>query len=86
MFTKSPNKTIRIACQALHGHARRWLTHEKGMVASAGRLPGAPSGFADQAHAVLTAIGTSSPQIADAVSRAAALIAKVHAAVDPPAD
>ena len=78
-------RSIGVACHALHGHARRWLTHEKGMVASAGRLPGAPPGFADQAHAVLAAIGASSSQIADAVSRAAALIAKVHAAVASPA-
>src|SRR5262245_16691313 len=46
-------RVIGVVCHALHGHARRWLTHEKGMVAAAGRLPEAPPGFAAHAHAIL---------------------------------
>jgi predicted nucleotidyltransferase len=78
-------RAIGVACQALHGHARRWLTHEKGMVAATARLPGAPPGFADRAQASLAAVGASPSQIAETVSQAAALIAEVLAAIQPPA-
>jgi Nucleotidyltransferase domain len=77
-------RAVGVACHALHGHARRWLLNEKGMVASAGRLPSAPAGFAEQAQAIFAAIGTSAPQIDEAVARAATLIAEVRAAVQPP--
>lgn len=76
-------RAVGVACHALHGHARRWLINEKGMVAATDRLPNAPAGFAEQAHAIFAAIGAASPQIAGAVSRAAALIAQVRAAVHP---
>jgi predicted nucleotidyltransferase len=86
-------RAIGVACHALHGHARQWLTHEKGMVASAGRLPNAPPGFAQQAHALLASVGTSPSQIADTVARADALVAQVNAAIagatnpsEPPLD
>lgn len=75
-------RAIGIACHALHGHARQWLTHEKGMVASAGRLPGAPPRFAEQAHALLASVGASASEIAATVARAETLIAEVRAAVD----
>lgn len=78
-------RAIGVVCHALHGHARRWLTIEKGMVASTGRLPQVFAGFAEQAHAVFAAIGTSSSQIAEAVSRAEALITRARAVIDPPA-
>lgn len=77
-------RAIGVACHALHGHARRWLTIEKGMVAATARLPGVPADFAGEAHAVFAAIGTSPPQIAEAASRADALIARVRAVVQPP--
>lgn len=77
-------RAIGVVCHALHGHARRWLTIEKGMVAATGRLPGVFPDFAETAHAVFAAIGTSAPQIAEAVSRAEALIARVRAVIEPP--
>ena len=77
-------RAIGVVCHALHGHARRWLIHDKGMVAATGRLPGVLPGFAEAAHAVLAAIGTSPPQIAEAVARAEALIARVGIAIQPP--
>ncbi|HEX2689558.1 MAG TPA: nucleotidyltransferase domain-containing protein [Kofleriaceae bacterium] len=77
-------RAIGVACHALHGHARRWLTHEKGMVAATGRLPGAPAGFADRAHAVLAEIGDTTQRIGQTVSRAEALIADVRATIQPP--
>lgn len=76
-------RAVGVACHALHGHARRWLINEKGMVAATERLPNAPAGFAEKAHASFAALGASSPQIAEAVSRTGALIAQVRAAVHP---
>lgn len=69
-----------VACHALHGHSREWLINEKGMVASAGRLAGAPPRFTERAHAVLGGIGAEPDQIRAASSDAAALIQEVRAA------
>jgi len=77
-------RIVGVACHALHGHGRQWLTHEKGMVASAVRLPLAPPRFAERAHAILAAVGASPAEIAQTVSRAAALIGEVRAATEPP--
>ena len=79
-------RMIGVVCHALHGYARRWLTHEKGMVASAGRLSAAPPDFAEHAHAVLASVGQSPEQIRQAISRGAALIAQVRAATGSPID
>jgi hypothetical protein len=68
-------RMVGVLCQALHGRAGRWLINEKGMVASAGGLPIAPSGFASRAHALL---GPDS-----SLERAEALVADVRAAVRP---
>jgi hypothetical protein len=76
-------RAIGVACQALHGHARRWLINEKGMVAATARLPHGLPDFAETAHAVFAQIGTSGPQIAQAAARAEALIAQVRAAIQP---
>lgn len=38
-------RAIGVMAQALHGRARRWTVNEKGIVASAARLPQAPAGF-----------------------------------------
>ena len=75
-------RAIGVACHALHGHARHWLINEKGMTASAGRLAAAPPGFAERAHGILAAVGTSPPEIAQTVASAEALIGQVRAAVD----
>jgi len=78
-------RVIGIACHTLHGYGRQWLTHEKGMVASAARLPQAPPRFAERAQSILAAVGASPPEIEDTVTRAAALIGEVRAATEPPA-
>jgi hypothetical protein len=75
---------IGVACQALHGHARRWLINEKGMVASAGMLPVAPPRFAARAHSLLAGVGLSEQRIAETAAQAEALIALVRAAVARP--
>ncbi|MDF2711060.1 MAG: hypothetical protein K0R62_6712 [Nonomuraea muscovyensis] len=71
-------RAVGVACQALHGHAGRWLINEKGMVASAGRLPGAPEGFAARAQVVLGGIGASEREIGEVAGQAATLMREVH--------
>ncbi len=77
-------RAVGVACHALHGHARRWLINEKGMVASAGALPGAPPGFAGRAHALLADVGASPDRVARTVAQAHELVAQVRAAVSRP--
>ncbi len=77
-------RAVGVACQALHGHARQWLTNEKGMVASTAALSVAPPGFAEHVHSLLAAVGRSHDEIAETVSAAEALIALVRAAVGQP--
>ncbi|MEU9830847.1 nucleotidyltransferase domain-containing protein [Streptosporangium sp. NPDC048047] len=74
-------RAVGVACHALHGHAGRWLINEKGMVASAGRLPGAPGGFAVRAGRLLGRVGEPPEPIAGTVAEAAALMREVRAAV-----
>jgi hypothetical protein len=74
-------RALGVACHALHGHARRWLIHEKAMVASTGRLAGAPTGFVERVRAIVGRIGASPHELAHTVARAEALIAEVRAAI-----
>ncbi|GAA3023644.1 nucleotidyltransferase domain-containing protein [Streptosporangium longisporum] len=74
-------RAVGVACQGLHGHAGRWLINEKGMVASAGRLPGAPGDFTARAGRLLAGVGGSTEEIERTVADAAVLMAEVRAAV-----
>jgi hypothetical protein len=76
-------RAIGVMCHALHGHARRWLINEKGMVASAGQLAGPPPGFAARAHAIMAGLGTSSSQIAQSVASVEALIGEIRSTFQP---
>ena len=67
-------RAVGLCCHALHGRARRWVVNEKGLVASAGRLPGAPEGFSDRAHDVLADLRSDERTLAAALDRAAALV------------
>ncbi|WP_426511909.1 nucleotidyltransferase domain-containing protein [Dactylosporangium sp. McL0621] len=70
-----------VLCQALHGHAGRWLVNEKAMVAAAGRLPGAPPHFAERLGAVLGAVGTGRASITAAIDALVPLVAEVGSVV-----
>ncbi len=76
-------RAVGLCTHALHAHARRWLIAEKGAVAAAAALPGAPSGFAERAHGVLGHPGTTPAELAEAVDAAAALVAEVATACRP---
>jgi hypothetical protein len=77
-------RAVGLCAGALHGSAGRWLVNEKGAVAAAGRLPIAPPGFADRAHAVLAAAGRRPEELSAAVAAAADLVRDVAAACGEP--
>jgi hypothetical protein len=64
-----------VLAHALHGRHRSWVTHEKRLVDTAGRLPGAPPDFAARAHAILGSLGTAPNEIAASIGAAKALVA-----------
>ncbi|RKN44372.1 nucleotidyltransferase domain-containing protein [Micromonospora endolithica] len=57
-------RAVGVLVQVLHAKAGRWLLNEKGAVASAGRLPGAPPEFAGRAQALLGAVGRTPDELA----------------------
>jgi hypothetical protein len=69
-----------LCAHALHGQAGQWLISEKGAIASAGRLNGAPPDFAARCHAVLGALGTDPDGLATAVHAAQLIVEDVRAA------
>ncbi|WP_188193596.1 nucleotidyltransferase domain-containing protein [Nonomuraea sp. SYSU D8015] len=73
-------RAIGVACHALHAADGAWLINEKGMVASAARLPSAPPGFGDRAQSLLAAVGRTPEEITHTIDEAARLIAEVRAA------
>ncbi|MFC5827473.1 nucleotidyltransferase domain-containing protein [Nonomuraea insulae] len=72
-------RAVGVACQALHAADGAWLINEKGMVASADRLPSAPEGFGERAGALLAAVGDTPEEIGSTIDAAARLIADVRA-------
>ncbi len=73
-------RSLEICAYALHGAAGSWVINEKGAVASAGRLPNAPRGFAERAHRVLAHVGASPRELSGAITAAAELVADTVAA------
>jgi hypothetical protein len=73
-------RAVELCAYALHGRAGRWLVNEKGAVAAAGRLPGAPPDFAARAHGVLAHLGDTGEQLRAALTAAADLLAGVRTA------
>ncbi|NJP88790.1 nucleotidyltransferase domain-containing protein [Nonomuraea sp. FMUSA5-5] len=73
-------RAIGVACHALHAADRAWLINEKGMVASAGRLPSAPEKFGERAQALLAGAGSTPEEITRTIDTAAELLAEVRTA------
>ncbi|WP_030591669.1 nucleotidyltransferase domain-containing protein [Streptomyces rimosus] len=68
--------------QALHAHHRTWLINEKGALAAAAALPGAPPGFEERASALLGGLGCTGPELARSLKAAEELVADVRAVVE----
>jgi Nucleotidyltransferase domain len=65
---------VLLCAHALHGHAGRWLINEKGAVAAAGRLPGAPPRFSERAQDVLGRLGRQPHELSRAIDVASELL------------
>ncbi|MET8834703.1 nucleotidyltransferase domain-containing protein [Micromonospora sp. NPDC004540] len=70
-------RAVGVLVQALHGRAGCWLVNEKGMIASAGRLPGTPPDFAPRAQALLGGVGRTPQELARTLADARRLVAEV---------
>ncbi|MBB2946083.1 hypothetical protein FB565_005841 [Actinoplanes lutulentus] len=67
-------RLVGVCTHALHGAAGRWLINEKGAVAAAGALPGAPQRFAARVDAVFTAVSGDPLHLSLAIDLAADLV------------
>jgi DNA-binding transcriptional LysR family regulator len=76
-------RVVEVCAHALHGHAGAWLINEKGTVASAGRLPGAPARFAERAQGALAHLGTTPGELSDAIASVAELLGDTNSACQP---
>ncbi|MCL3994369.1 nucleotidyltransferase domain-containing protein [Streptomyces lavenduligriseus] len=52
-------RAVGLLVHALHAHARCWVLNEKGAVRAAGQLAVAPHNFAERAHNLFSALGTT---------------------------
>lgn len=64
------SRAMLVCAHALHGYDRRWLVNEKGAIASAGRLPCAPTDFERRVCDVLGSVGTSPTELAGTIENA----------------
>ena len=63
-----------VCAHALHGAAGRWLTHEKGAIAAAGELAGAPERFKERVDAAFACVDGDPAHLALALDTAADLV------------
>lgn len=77
-------RAVIVCAHAVHGRAGRWLLNEKGAIASAGRLAGAPTDFAPRAHALIGHLGTSAAELAASIDDAERLVSDTRRAVGGP--
>ncbi|WP_327029596.1 nucleotidyltransferase domain-containing protein [Micromonospora sp. NBC_01740] len=70
-------RVVGVLAQVLHARAGRWLVNEKGMIASAGRLPGVPPDFTGRAQALLGGVGHTPDELAGTLAAARRLVADV---------
>ena len=67
-------RAVLLCAHALHAWAGRWLVNEKGAVAAVGRLPGAPSGFAEHVDRIFAAFTGDTDALRAALDMAEQLV------------
>ncbi len=67
-------RIVGVCAHALHGAAGRWLINEKGAVAAAAALPGAPDRFKARVDAAFTAVDSDPLRLSAALDLAADLV------------
>lgn len=72
------SRALMLCAHALHAADGRWVTNEKGLVPSAGRLERAPAGFVERSAHV---VGSAPDELATAIGLAADLVDDVRRAV-----
>ncbi|HET6192572.1 MAG TPA: DUF4037 domain-containing protein [Trebonia sp.] len=75
------SRAVGVLVQSLFAHDRRWCLNEKGALDVAGRLPGAPPGFAARARVLLGNPGTAPAALTGTVATAVTLVADTRAAL-----
>ncbi|MDC7120432.1 nucleotidyltransferase domain-containing protein [Cellulomonas fimi] len=73
-------RAVLLCAHALHAHAGRWVTNEKGAVAAAGRLPGAPRDLGERAQALCAAVGVKPDALRATLAAAHVLVDETVAA------
>jgi len=68
------SQAVLLLAHALHGRDRVWALNEKGLVAAAAALPGAPADFATRAHAATAGLGTDPGSLRAACALASELV------------
>jgi len=68
------SRAFGVLAQALYAHDRRWCLNEKGALAVAETLPGAPAGFGVRVRKLLGAPGQTADSLVATVARAAELV------------
>jgi predicted nucleotidyltransferase len=67
-------RLVGVCVHALHGAGRRWLVNEKGAVAAAAAIPGAPAEFRARAEAVFAQLDGAPERLTSAIDAAADLV------------
>jgi hypothetical protein len=67
-------RLVGVCVHALHGAGRRWLINEKGAVAAAAAIPGAPARFRERAEAVFAHLDGDPDRLTSAIDEAADLV------------
>jgi len=67
-------RLVGVCVHALHGAGQRWLINEKGAVASAAALPGAPRDFRTRAEAIFAHLDGEPERLTAAIDAAADLV------------
>jgi hypothetical protein len=67
-------RAVGVCAHALHGAAGRWLVHEKGAVAAAAGLPGAPERFKERVDAVFGCVDGDPVHLTEALDAATDLV------------
>ncbi|MBR7836382.1 nucleotidyltransferase domain-containing protein [Actinospica durhamensis] len=75
------SRAVGVLTQALFAHDRRWCLNEKGALAVAQTLPGAPHDFGARANGALGRLGGTPESLALAVAEVRALVEEASAAV-----
>jgi predicted nucleotidyltransferase len=67
-------RLVGVCAHALHGAGRRWLINEKGAVAAAAAIPGAPPKFRERAEALFAELNGGPDRLTSAIDAAADLV------------